>query len=316
MGGYGRTLMIMGAILCGALFYKILMPITFLMPYLIFILLFVPFCGISPRQMKFGKLHLSLALFQVCVCLITYFGIRGFDEILAQGAMICVLAPTATAAVVIGALLGGRVEIIVSYTVLINCIVAVVAPLMFTYIDATGEAISFGELLIEILKRVMPILLFPLILALLLRQASLRMALEVNKLKRYTFYIWLFSLVLTMASTVDYITRDVERNGTNNLPEYISLAVIALVIAISQYLIGWRIGKRFGRRIEGCQLLGQKNTILTIWMAQNFLNPLASIAPAAYVLWQNIINGVELGIAKGGHIASEDDPNHVIPTKK
>ncbi|MBP3426326.1 MAG: transporter [Rikenellaceae bacterium] len=309
MGGYGRTIAILLAILLGVLFYKVLMPITFLMPYLIFVLLFIPFCGVSPRQMKFGKLHLSLAIFQVLVCVATYFLVRQFDEILAQGAMICVLAPTATAAVVIGALLGGRVEVIVSYTVLINCIVAVVAPLMFTYIGAVGEAVSFGALLVAILKRVMPILLLPLIMALVLRKVSLKIALEVNKLKSYTFYIWLFSLTLTMASTVDYIVK----RGTDHISEYITLAAVALVIAVSQYLIGWHIGKRYGRRIEGCQLLGQKNTILTIWMAQNFLNPLASIAPAAYVLWQNIINSIELGIAKGGHINPQDDPNHVIP---
>lgn len=312
MKGYGRTVSILLAILLGVLFYRVLMPITFLMPYLIFILLFVPFCGVSPRQMKFGKLHFSLALFQVVVCVATYLLVRQFDEILAQGAMICILAPTATAAVVIGALLGGRVEVIVSYTVLINCVVAVVAPLMFTYIDATGGDISFWMLLLTILRRVMPILLLPLLLALLLRKLSLRMAMGVNKLKSYTFYIWLFSLTLTMASTVDYIVK----RGDGYVCEYIMLALAALVIAVSQYLIGWQIGKRYGRRIEGCQLLGQKNTILTIWMAQNFLNPLASIAPAAYVLWQNIINGVELGIAKGGHIAPEDDPNHIIPEKR
>lgn len=309
MGGYGRTISIMLAILLGVLFYKVLMPITFLMPYLIFTLLFIPFCGVSPRQMKFGKLHFSLALFQVVVCVGIYLLVRQFDEILAQGAMICILAPTATAAVVIGALLGGRVEVIVSYTVLINCIVAVVAPLMFTYIGAVGEAVSFGALLVAILRRVMPILLLPLIMALILRKASLKLALKVNKLKSYTFYIWLFSLTLTMASTVDYIAQQ----GTDHITEYLLLAAAALVIAVSQYLIGWHIGKRYGRRIEGCQLLGQKNTILTIWMAQNFLNPLASIAPAAYVLWQNIINGIELGIAKGGHINPQDDPNHVIP---
>ena len=309
MGGYGRTVSILAAILLGVLLYKFLMPITFLMPYLIFVLLFVPFCGVAPSQMKFGKLHISLALFQVVVCIATYLLIRPFDDILAQGAMICILAPTATAAVVIGALLGGRVEVIVSYTVLINCIVAVVAPLMFTYIGAVGEVISFWGLLLAILRRVMPILLLPLALALILRKVSLKWAMQINKLKSYTFYIWLFSLTLTMASTVDYIVR----SGTEYLSEYLILAATALVIAIAQYIIGWHIGKRFGRRIEGCQLLGQKNTILTIWMAQNFLNPLASIAPAAYVLWQNIINSVELGIAKGGHINPQDDPNHVIP---
>ena len=311
MGGYGRTVSILLAILLGVLLYKVLMPITFLMPYLIFVLLFVPFCGVSPRQMTFGKLHFTLALFQVVVCIATYLLVRPLDEIVAQGAMICVLAPTATAAVVIGALLGGRVEVIVSYTVLINCVVAVVAPLMFTYIGAVGETMSFVALLVAILRRVMPILLLPLIVALILRKVSLTLAMNINKLKSYTFYIWLFSLTLTMASTVDYIAK----RGTEDIVKYIILALVALVIAVSQYLIGWQIGKRFGRRIEGCQLLGQKNTILTIWMAQNFLNPLASIAPAAYVLWQNIINGVELGIAKGGHINPQDDPNHVIPEK-
>ncbi len=312
MGGYGRTVSILLAILLGVLFYKVLMPITFLMPYLIFVLLFVPFCGVSPRQMKFGKLHITLALFQVVVCIATYLLVRPLDEIVAQGAMICILAPTATAAVVIGALLGGRVEVIVSYTVLINCVVAVVAPLMFTYIGAVGETMSFFALLVAILRRVMPILLLPLIVALILRKVSLKWAMNINKLKSYTFYIWLFSLTLTMASTVDYIVK----RGADDIVKYIILALVALVIAVAQYLIGWQIGKRFGRRIEGCQLLGQKNTILTIWMAQNFLNPLASIAPAAYVLWQNIINGVELGIAKGGHINPQDDPNHIIPDKE
>ena len=43
MKGYGRTVSILLAILLGVLFYRVLMPITFLMPYLIFILLFVPF---------------------------------------------------------------------------------------------------------------------------------------------------------------------------------------------------------------------------------------------------------------------------------
>jgi len=40
--------------------------------------------------------------------------------------------------------------------------------------------------------------------------------------------------------------------------------------------------------------LGQKNTILAIWMAQMYLNPISSIAPGAYVLWQNIINSYQV----------------------
>ena len=49
-----------------------------------------------------------------------------------------------------------------------------------------------------------------------------------------------------------------------------------------------------GDKISGAQGLGQKNTVLAIWMAMTYLNPLSSVAPAAYVAWQNTINSWQL----------------------
>jgi len=40
--------------------------------------------------------------------------------------------------------------------------------------------------------------------------------------------------------------------------------------------------------------LGQKNTVLAIWMAVTYLNPLSSVGPGSYVVWQNIINSWQL----------------------
>jgi BASS family bile acid:Na+ symporter len=40
--------------------------------------------------------------------------------------------------------------------------------------------------------------------------------------------------------------------------------------------------------------LGQKNTVLAIWMAATYLNPLTTIAPGSYVVWQNTINSWQL----------------------
>ena len=54
------------------------------------------------------------------------------------------------------------------------------------------------------------------------------------------------------------------------------------------------IGSVYNDRISGGQALGQKNTILAIWMAHTYLNPLSSVAPGSYVLWQNIINSYQL----------------------
>lgn len=47
-------------------------------------------------------------------------------------------------------------------------------------------------------------------------------------------------------------------------------------------------------RITAGQAFGQKNTALGIWLAQMYLNPLAAIGPAAYILWQNLLNSFQL----------------------
>ena len=61
--------------------------------------------------------------------------------------------------------------------------------------------------------------------------------------------------------------------------------------------------------ISGAQSLGQKNTVLAVWLALNYLNPLVSAAPAAYVAWHNIVNSWQIYLherqkQKSDHAAS------------
>lgn len=74
------------------------------------------------------------------------------------------------------------------------------------------------------------------------------------------------------------------------------LAGLSLVVCCLQFYIGRRIGRACGDKIAGAQGLGQKNTVLAIWMALTYLHPIASVAPAAYVAWQNTINSAQLYI--------------------
>ena len=46
------------------------------------------------------------------------------------------------------------------------------------------------------------------------------------------------------------------------------MAALALVICVLQVILGRRIGRRYGDPVSGGQGLGQKNTILAIWIAQ------------------------------------------------
>ena len=72
------------------------------------------------------------------------------------------------------------------------------------------------------------------------------------------------------------------------------MAGVALALCLAQFGIGRWLGRKYGDAVAGGQSLGQKNTVLAIWMAQTFLNPLSSVAPTAYILWQNMVNSWQL----------------------
>lgn len=72
------------------------------------------------------------------------------------------------------------------------------------------------------------------------------------------------------------------------------IALVGLLLCLAQFAIGRFIGRFFGKTIEAGQALGQKNTTFAIWIAFTYLNPLSSVGPGCYILWQNIINSIEL----------------------
>ena len=80
----------------------------------------------------------------------------------------------------------------------------------------------------------------------------------------------------------------------SELPIMLGMAAASLVVCCLQFFTGRKVGARLGDRISGAQGLGQKNTILGIWMALTYLHPLVSVGPAAYIVWQNIINSTQL----------------------
>ena len=58
--------------------------------------------------------------------------------------------------------------------------------------------------------------------------------------------------------------------------------------------IGRILGKMAGDVAAMTQSVGQKNTILAVWLALNFLDPIASVAPTAYIVWQNLLNSWQI----------------------
>ncbi len=148
---------------------------------------------------------------------------------------------------------------------------------------------SFGMSFLKILGKVFPLLLFPFFIALFLRKYFPPVHRFLTGLKDMAFYLWAVALTIAMGETMKSIVE-----GNISIGEECMIAGLALVICCLQFWCGKSIGGKHNDRISGGQALGQKNTILAIWMATTYLNPVTAIAPGSYVAWQNIINSWQL----------------------
>ena len=72
------------------------------------------------------------------------------------------------------------------------------------------------------------------------------------------------------------------------------IAVMSLVLCFVLFAIGRVVGSHLGEEVNSGQASFQKNTALSIWVAYTYLTPMASVGAGCYVLWQNIINSIEL----------------------
>jgi len=277
------------SILVGAIFYKFFMMLSFLTPYLIFVMLFLTYCNLKVKDMRLSPLHLWLVLIQILGSLAVFFALSPFNVILAQGAMVCILAPTGTAAPVITGMLKGNVGSLTAYSLISNMSVALAAPILFSLVGSYQD-LPFFESFLTISQRVFVLLFLPFALAMILQKFTPAVTTKIGSFSGLSFYLWSMALCVVTGRTVVFI---LEQNTTSHLTE-ILVAAGALVVCVAQFLIGRGIGKHYDDTVAGGQGLGQKNTILAIWMAQMYLNPIASIGPGSYVLWQNIINSYQV----------------------
>ncbi len=276
--------MLVGALLCHPIAELERASGQMITPTMIFLMLFITFCRVRPKDMHLSPMHWWMLLFQIVASVAVYFAVRPLDTVVAQGVMICVLAPVAMAAVVIGGMLGANVASMATYSLLCNMAIALVAPVVLSF---SGNGLcTFAE----ILARIAPLLVMPFAAAQVCRFLWPKGAQWISDHSRISFYLWLVSLVVIIGRTTDFILaqKDV------SLVREAWLAVAALAVCMVQFKTGRAIGRRYGDAAAGGQSLGQKNTVLAVWMAQAFLDPISSIAPTAYIVWQNLVNSYQL----------------------
>ena len=119
------------AMLVGVVGFPLFRHLTWMLPPLIFLMLFFTFCKINPMDLRLRTWHVVVLVVQLALGVGLYYGIMaigkeaialGGDEamrqwqIIAQGLMLCILMPTATAAPIIAGKLGGSIQNLTSFT--------------------------------------------------------------------------------------------------------------------------------------------------------------------------------------------------------
>ena len=279
------------AIVLGIVFHRWLGLISGITPYLIFTILLLTFCSVKLTALRPSRLEMCIAAFQVLVSIAGYcltLWLSG-NDILAEGVLIGILCPVAASVSVVSCELGAKRETVVSYTVVGNLLVAVVAPAVFSVVGVQ-QTMPFWTSFWLILKHIATILALPYLIALMLQWWLPKVNAVISGYKGAAFYLWATALMLTLGRTMDYIVLQ----GKGNETTILWLAVISLILCVIQFTAGKLLGHHFGDTIAGGQLLAQKNSAMGIWMACLYLHPLTSVVLAFYSIWTNLFNSWQL----------------------
>ena len=264
-----------------------------LMPVVLFCLLYVTFCKIEIKEMKPKTWHFVLQLIRtslaaLMVLAIYLFGSNYDTKLVLEGAFICFICPTAAAVAVVTEKLGGSIGSLTTYTVIANVFTMIIIPTLFPMVEKEAD-VSFLYMSMMVFRNVTTVLVVPLILALLSRRFLPKFVAQVKSVKDLGFYMWCFNLTILMGETLRNILHATVSGWILAL-----LLIVPLLVCLIQFCIGKAVGRHYGDSISAGQALGQKNTIVGIWLTLTFLNPLAAVAPGAYVVWQNLVNGWQL----------------------
>lgn len=263
-----------------------------LQPALIFAMLFITFCKVDPKDLRPCRWHGWLLAIQAgSFALLALPAILFPDmpgEVLLEGAMLCMICPTATAAAVVTGKLGGSAARLTTYTILINLVTACIVPVFVPMLHPHGH-LTFGASFILILSKVFPLLFCPFLAALAVRYFLPPVHRMVLRCKDLAFYLWAVALAIAIAVTVKSIVHSHVSVGYQA-----GIAAVSLICCILQFFIGKRIGSHYGDAISSGQALGQKNTVFAIWMGYTFMTPVTSIAGGFYSVWHNIFNSYQL----------------------
>ncbi len=287
-----RSIGLVLAFTLGAIFHTQLVHLRDIIPYSIALMLFLSFIGIEREKLKPQRSHLFLLLLLQLGWVVAW-GIPyllGY-RVLSESLFFCAAAPIASASPVIIALIRGKVEYMTTAMLLSHLAFILIIPLVLPFILETADA-SYWMLITQLFQEFALLLLLPSSLVILMRYLIPSSREWGKKNANLSLIIWIFNLtVITATGTQNILAMNL------SFHDLYPMALGALIICALGFTLGYHLGKPHYAR-EFSQGLGQKNTILTLYIAsQSYAHPLAYVAPAFYVIFHNLANAIQIALA-------------------
>ncbi len=262
-------------------------------PLFVFLTLFVTFCKVDFHQMLPHRWHTGVLIAQLLLVaanigIIFFVKANAEQKLLWEAVLTCIIGPAASASPVVTGKLGGNISTMTTYVLISSLVSALMIPLVFPMLEQAVH-VSFLEAFLIILEKVSLVLLLPLVLGWVMQHYVKGLCSRIVAMPNLSFYFWAISLSITTGITVKNIV-----NSSATLTLLMTIAAATFILCFVQFGIGRYIGRHLGEEVNAGQALFQKNTALSIWVAYMYLHPVASIGAGCYVLWQNIINSLEL----------------------
>lgn len=288
---FTRPAMIFIPFLLGALFPQVHVlndPPYNAVRWALTVMVFMSCLQIRFSELKPRKEHWYLLGANLLMGTLPYFALKLLfpqNPSLADAAFFVGITPTATAAPVVVAFLNGRIGFALTGFTITNVFVSL--SLLFLLPMVTGQftASFIGRVAVTLLQ----VIAFPFIMAVILRGIWPKLRELPKKLKTFSFLLWSFTLFILAAIARNYFIE----NPHVSMWNVAGIALISAVICFCNFWFGKYLAPRRYRR-ECSQLLGQKNTTFTMYLALHYASALVAMGPIFYIFCHNMWNAWQM----------------------
>jgi len=248
---------------------------------------------ISSLRIRFSDLrprreHWILLGVNVLMGLIPYFLLNNLlpgHRTLALAAFFVGITPTATAAPVVIAFLNGRIGFALTGFTISNIFISVFLLVLLPLVTGNLTSAFIGNVAVTLAE----VIALPFLLSLAVRKLYPPAREWPKHCKTFSFSLWSFTLFVLAAVARQHFIDHPDESPF----EVLAIGGISLAICIANFALGRALAPRRYSR-ESSQLLGQKNTTFSMYLALHYAGALVAMGPIFYVLWHNCWNAWQM----------------------